>query len=98
MPAKLLFLLGDFLLGPLALGDVGDDADVAAFGRRRQVNLNRPSAAGDHAFEAYGFASLEGGDRLFDQVVLVAGAEVAAIGLMAQLVAKRPADSDEAVA
>ena len=88
---ELGFLLGQFLLGALKFGDVGDDVDEAAVGRRPQGDLKRPSAAGDLPLEAYGFAFPVVGDHLFDQGVLVTGAEVAAVDLIAQLVAKRPA-------
>ncbi len=85
----------DFRLRPLALGDVGGDADGAALGRRRDVELERPSAAGDRSLVAYGFAPpLVADDRLFDQVVLGAGAEVAALGLIARHVVGRPAHLD----
>ncbi len=70
-------------LRPLALGDVGGDCYGATRGRRRHVNLKRPSTTDNRSLEACGFALLVIGDFPFDQVVPVAWAEVAALSLIA---------------
>ncbi len=93
---ELCLFLRQFLLGPLALGDVADDRGTAALGRRRDAEMERPSG-GEGSLPARRFPSLVGFEHLFHQLVRVPRPEVAALGLKAHLLARGHPDFEESL-